>query len=652
MRRAGPIDSPTDPFASVPLPKRGKKPKVDGLPPGVSRDIFGPQDRPDPEPAPASGGTAALPPVAPPPQPWPMQDQAQPPGPPEPQPAPAYEPDTPRRGLLPTLLVVAVVLGLAAYLVPAVAMSGQVLPGTRVSGIDIGGLTINQAADRLRAQLASRLERPVTVNVGGREEVIQPDEAGLELDVVATLGEASSGFPGPGQVWQALTGTTELEPALTVDSSQLTRSVEGLAEIVDRPPKEGRVAFVGLRPQALMPQEGALLDRQAAVEAIGAAFLRSHDNISLSLAPAAPKSSEETVRQALADARRAVAAPLTLTHAGRSATLTPAAVAASLSYVSDASGGLQPRFDAEKALKSVEGGLVGAANRPRDATYQIVGDRPVLVPARQGRGVDADRLSRDVVEALGSPSARTVPVTLAAARPRRTTGEVSGLGIKEKVAEFTTAFACCQPRAGNIRRMAQALDGHLVLPKQTFSFNTAVGEPTAEAGYVEAPQVVGGRLVNVVGGGGSQFATTLYNAVFAGGYEGVEHTPMDYHTPHYPIGRDAAVLFPGRDYKWLNDSEHGVLIKTTSTDTSVSVTLWSTRRYDKVETVVSDRREVRSFRREVSKEAGCLPTEGQAGFTVDVTRVFFKGGEEVKRDERQVTKYRPQAQVTCANGQG
>ncbi|MEU4511478.1 hypothetical protein AB0G05_18460, partial [Nonomuraea wenchangensis] len=57
MRDAGPIESPTDPFASVPLPTSSvsRKPRIEGLPPGVSRDIFGPPDRQDTRPAQGPG---------------------------------------------------------------------------------------------------------------------------------------------------------------------------------------------------------------------------------------------------------------------------------------------------------------------------------------------------------------------------------------------------------------------------------------------------------------------------------------------------------------------------------------------------------------------------------------------------------------------
>lgn len=664
MRNAGPIESPTDPFASVPLPTSGvsKKPRIEGLPPGVSRDIFGPPDRQ--EPRPAQGPSAqvgpsgsALPPVAPPAQPWPMKDK-EPSAPPAPvfgvagpSARPSFDDDSEshrRRRLLPGLVLFVVVLAALAYVVPAVLMSGAVLRGTHVAGVDIGGLTVTQAADKLRAELGARLSKPVAVDVAGRQDTVQADEAGLELDVVGTIGQAPSGFPSPQEVWQGLTGVTELQPKVSLDSSQLARTVEGLAESVDKPAVEARVTFTGLRPKAREPAEGVLLDRADAVRRIGDAFLRGGGSVALTLRPAKPVTTTESVRAALAKARRAVAAPITLTVGDKQAQLPPAVIAANLTFIPDGDGTLVPEFDAKAALVGVESELVDAAQQPRDATYEIVDDKPVLVPSRTGRGVNDKLLARDAEKVFDAGGGRTIPVRLGAVEPTVTTQQVSGLGIKEIVGSFTTTFDCCQPRVKNIQRMAQQLDGYLVKPGETFSINDVIGERTVEDGYVEAGQIVGGRMVNIVGGGVSQFATTMYNAAFFGGFDDVEHQPMDYYATRYPAGRDVALLYPDTDLKWRNDSDFGVFVETSSTETSVSVTLWSTKRYDKVEAVESERRNFTPFRREVSSEPDCLPTVGEQGFIIDVARVFHKDGKVVKKDKKLTTKYRPQAQITCA----
>ncbi|GAA1671225.1 VanW family protein [Nonomuraea maheshkhaliensis] len=658
MRNAGPIESPTDPFASVPLPTSGvsKKPRIEGLPPGVSRDIFGPPGRQEARPAQgpsAPGGPSgknALPPVAPPAQPWPMAGKESPPpafgG--SPERPPAYEPEPPKRGrLLPGVITVVLMLAALAYVVPAVLMSGSVLRGTHVAGVDIGGLTVTQAADKLRSELATKLSKPVVAEIGDNRETIQADEAGLELDVVGTIGQAPSGFPSPQEVWRGLTGTTELQPKISVDASQLIRTVDGMAEAADKRAREGRVTFTGLVPKAHLPQDGVLLDRDDAVKRISDAFLNGGGTVVLTLRPAKPVTTPESVETAVEKAKAAVAAPLTLTLGDKQTQIPPATIAANLTYVAGGDGALVPEFNAKAVLAAAESSLVDAAQQPRDATYQIVDGKPVLVPARVGRGINDKLLARDAEKVFDQGGARTIPVRLGTVAPAVQTSEIQGLGIREVVGQFTSTFDCCQPRVKNIQRMAQELDGHIVKRGDTFSLNDFLGERTIEDGYVEAGQVVGGRTVNVVGGGQSQFATALYNAAFFGGFEDIEHQAMDYFAERYPAGRSVALLYPDVDLKWRNDSDQGVLIKTASTETSVTVTLWSTKRFDKVEAVESERRDFTPFRRETSSAPGCLPTTGQQGFTIDVTRVFHKDGKVAKKDKKLTTKYRPQPQIAC-----
>ncbi|WP_431903232.1 VanW family protein [Nonomuraea sp. bgisy101] len=657
MANARPMDPPTDPFASVPTPKpgKGRKPRVGGLPPGVSPDIYGPTGRQDQRPV----GPTALPPVAPPPQPWPMAEGQQdyepaPPPPPvfglqerrsfaEPPPPPA----PPRRGrLLPAIAVVIAVLLVLAYVVPAVIMSDSVLPGTRVDGVDIGGLTVTEAADRLRDELAPKIERPLQVEVNGRKETVESDEAGVELNVVGTIEQAPSGFPSPIEVWRALTGTTTIEPKVTIESAQLARTVEGLAAKYDQKAREGRVAFKGLQPVTVAPREGRVLDQAAAAKLISEAFLGSHGTVTLPVKIDEPTTKPAAVKAAAATATSALSGPITLTRDGKQAQIPVAAIAANLTFVSDGEGGLEPRFDARQAIAGIEGQLIDAAQAPRDATYDVVDGRLKLVSARKGKGVDDKKLAVDVAEALKTGGSRTIPVDLAVVAPRMTDSELRGMGIKEKVGSFTTQHPCCAARVTNIQLMARTLDGYIVKPGETFSINGIVGERTTAKGYVPAGQIVAGKMEDGVGGGVSQFATTMYNAAYFGGFEDVEHMAHMYWISRYPPGREATVFWPTVDLKWKNDSPYGVLVKTSYTGTSITVTLWSTKRYDKVESVTSPKRNHVAFTRKEDDSPGCKPQEAHDGFTIDVTRVITKDGVEVKR-ERKTTTYRMGPQVTC-----
>jgi len=557
------------------------------------------------------------------------------------------EPERPRRSRrLPILLSVLVILVAVAYLAPAALMSDSVLRGTRVGGVDIGGLKVTEAADRLREQLAAKIGEPIPVLADRRELTVDPVRAGMALDVVSTIQAAQSGFPSPPQVWRALTGGVDLEPRVTIGEAELARAVGRLAAEVDKEPREGRVAFRNGEVVAYQPREGRVLDQRAAVEAIRGAFLAPRVPLSLPMVAARPKTAPEAVEKATVLARKAVQEPITLTMNGRQVVMPVATIAAHLAFVADGAGDLRPRFDARKALAGLESSLIDSARAPRDAGYEVVNGALRLVPAREGEGVDDRALAAAVVELVLSGGSRTIPVEPGIVAPRVGDAEIKRLGIKEKVSEFTTAHPCCAARVTNIHTMADAVDGHLVRPGETFSLNGVVGERTAAKGYLPAGQIVGNRTEDGVGGGVSQFATTLFNAAYRGGFEDVEHMAHSYYISRYPAGIEATVFWPSVDLKWRNDSAYGVLIKTAYTGTSLTVSLWSTRRYDKVELISGERRNVTPFTRETSDAPGCQPMGGGQGFTVDVTRTITHKGAQVARETKS-TVYRPQLNLVC-----
>jgi vancomycin resistance protein YoaR len=154
---------------------------------------------------------------------------------------------------------------------------------------------------------------------------------------------------------------------------------------------------------------------------------------------------------------------------------------------------------------------------------------------------------------------------------------VPKLGISQVIGTFSTAYDPGQPRVTNIHRIADLLRGWVILPGETMSLNAVVGPRTAGGGFVAAQSIVAGhRYGTDVGGGISQFATTLLNAAYAGGLDIVEHQSSSLYDPHVPLGRDATVSFPSPDLKLRDATPYGVLVWTSYTDTSVTVTLYST----------------------------------------------------------------------------
>ncbi|MEU8174586.1 VanW family protein [Microbispora hainanensis] len=654
MRNAGAsVDPPTDPSgaASVPPHKHPVRratslPRgVSALPRGVSADIFAEPGAPAAPAAKPSGG-GSIPPPAAPVEPWRVPER---PAREEPavvlsqDPDDLYDPVPQGRTLRRALIGMAALL-LLLYLVPAVFMAGKVLPGTTVLGVDIGGQSRSEAAATLRERLYAQARTPVIVRQGTRRLTVDPQQAGLMLDAEATAWAAPGGFPNPLEVWNALTGTREVKPVVSVDRRKLDEAVARfIAAPLERPGREGDVEFEGVTPVPIYPRVGHVIDRKATADQIVRGYL---DPVAVVVVPTSrdlPHITRAEVRRALQWARRAVAAPLTLTNGTASVGLPPATLARYLTFAPDGAV-LRPHFDAVAAIASVEPTLVGPSRVARDAAFTVKDGRPVLVPGRPGDRVDTDRLAADVLAALDGGD-RTVAVSVVNGPPRITDDAVQRMGIREEIARFTTSYACCPQSAGNIRTAAALLDGRLVEPGKMFSFNEVVGPRTTAAGFGSiGPTMIRGRA-GLEAAGMTQVATTLLNAVIRAGLRVGEHTPPEVHASQLPIGTEAAVSFPGPDLRWRNDSQYGVLVHASTSGTSLTVTLWSTKRYDVdvQEPVVGQRVELPAV---TGQGPGCVTTQGQPGFTAAVTRVLRQNGEVVSRQTFR-TSYHAQAAVIC-----
>jgi vancomycin resistance protein YoaR len=123
--------------------------------------------------------------------------------------------------------------------------------------------------------------------------------------------------------------------------------------------------------------------------------------------------------------------------------------------------------------------------------------------------------------------------------------------------------------------MARALNGYVLLPGETLSIDRIIGPRTTAKGYVPAPYLQAGEgQCCAVGGGVSQFGTTLHNAVFWGGFRVVQHKPHTAWISRYPLGIEATLVYSSIDYRFTNDTLTPLTIRTSTTSTSLTVELW------------------------------------------------------------------------------
>ncbi len=158
-----------------------------------------------------------------------------------------------------------------------------------------------------------------------------------------------------------------------------------------------------------------------------------------------------------------------------------------------------------------------------------------------------------------------------------------GTMITELVGEFTTHHPCCESRVTNIHRIADLVRGAYILPGETFSINEFVGPRTVAGGFVSAGAIRQGHMVLEVGGGVSQFITTTFNAAYFAGLDFDEYRSHTIYFSRYPYGREATIGIPAPDLILNNTTQYPVLIWPTYDDTSVTVSMYSTKHIEVLE---------------------------------------------------------------------
>jgi vancomycin resistance protein YoaR len=330
-------------------------------------------------------------------------------------------------------------------------------------------------------------------------------------------------------------------------------------------------------------------------------------------------------------------------------TISEAAIAKSLVLTADARGEIKPRVDGTRLRAAIAGQLAKVETQPREARITTAGGTPEILASTGGQLVDTGKLSTDLLAVLRQPADRTVAADLVAVAPRTTAEDLAVLGIKEQVSTFTTHFTggLSSPRTKNIIQIAREVDGAIVRPGETFSLNGHTGPRGYAEGYRDAPIILDGKLVPGVGGGASQFTTTIFNAAYYAGLKDVEHKPHSYYFSRYPAVIESTIYYPDLDLKFRNDTRYGVLIDTSYTADSITVSMWSTKVYDSVRTVYSARRDVTQPEK-IYLDPGptCIATSGSEGFTQDAWRIFRKDGREIKR-EKFTWRYDAEPEYVC-----
>jgi vancomycin resistance protein YoaR len=560
-----------------------------------------------------------------------------------------------RRGVWLAVWGLVIMLG-GLYLVGWLLLGSTVPDDTRVAGVDIGGMAPDRAADHLEYELADRVDDPIPLVWQGQRFELDPVAAGLRLDAEASVRAAGGGRSwNPLDMMASLLSSGDVRPVIDVDERAFNAALDRIADQIDLAPVEPRVVFAASGGRTvLQARSGHVLDRPAVTDDIVTAYLRSDRPVQLRIDAVEASVGGSEVAKALNQvAKPAISGPIRLRLPNTTVELTVPQFAPAL-ILRGRDGALAPSFDVGRLSQTTAVLRQRIDVPPRNARIVLRNGRPAIIPSRPGRRLAPAHVADAIAPVLTrTGSARSVEVGTSVWPAAFSTEDARKLGVRRVVSSYTTGF----PRAGylnvNLRRATKLINGTVLKPGETFSFNQAVGPRNRDNGFTRGNDQRRGSVATSLGGGVSQVSTTLFNAAFFAGLHNVQHHTHAVFNERYPLGREAIVSWPGGDLRFKNTTPYGVLVQT-GIDRStprhrgqVHVRMWSTKYWD-ITAGRSNWRNVRQPDRTFDRSRRCNAQPGQRGFDVAVYRFFRRHGSD-KLDHKETiwTSYLPVDRVVC-----
>jgi vancomycin resistance protein YoaR len=458
----------------------------------------------------------------------------------------------------------------------------RALPGVNLQGLSLSGLTHEQIVAEVEARLTYPFDGTLVLTEGDLAWMMSPSELGVRVDSDAiasralAVGRSGSILDRLAQQIDAWYQGLSLSPILQIDQVVGGHRLSQLATMIDRPTIEADLQVHGVEVVATQGQIGREVSYEETLAAIRPSVLQMVDAVTpLVIREKPPRVLDASATASVAN--QLLSEPLRITAEGADdLILPPATVATLLRFNLDESGGgaeYRLALDPEALRQALEPLAPDLERDPENARFIFNDDTrqlDLLEPAIIGRTLDLQG-SIDEINQRVAGGERSVPLAFSLEEPAvNDAATAEELGISEAVSVVSTYFNGSSPeRIQNIKTASSAFHGLLIPPGETLSMSDVLGDISLDNGYAEALIIFGDRTINGVGGGVCQVSTTLFRAVFFGGYEIVERNPHAYRVGYYEQGPgspgpglDATVFVPLVDFKFHNDTPYWLLLET------------------------------------------------------------------------------------------
>lgn len=445
-----------------------------------------------------------------------------------------------------------------------------ILPGIHIKDYDVSNLSMSDARYELDKYIKDNIPEEIKLVHGDFEATISVSQIEAEFDTKSAsstafnIGKQGNIFNNNIYILSAMFGNVNIEPNLTLNRKQLTKNLEDISTQLPDAVVESSYYIEDSNLIVTSGKEGSVVDVNATIEAIKYAI--------------SDFSSKSKVVNIVVENK-------------------------------------QPNpIDIENIYNEIH-------KDPVDAYYT---KEPFAVFPSEN-GFDFDISIDEAKDIINSEQKEEYTIPLKILYPNVTTNMIGTEAFPDMLSTFSTNYAASNKnRTTNLILAANKINGTVLMPGETFSYNKVVGERTIAAGYKEAPIYVQGQVVDGLGGGICQITTTLYNAVVFANLEVTQRSNHQFVTSYAPASRDATVVYGAIDFQFKNNREYPIKLVCSVAGGVATFQIFGQKQEDDYEVQISNYETGRSATAIYSEAYKILKRDGKVVDKVLLSRDVYK----------------------------
>lgn len=470
------------------------------------------------------------------------------------------------------------------------SFSGKIYRGVTVNDVIMGGLTAEEAAEKLEKSIRYPFETEFTFTYGDRVWRASPQDLGFRLQTeemakkAMEVGRSGGLFQNISDCIKALLQGWDLDPIFLSDERVAFNFISKIAEEIDVPMGHPSITLQGSEVVIVPGESGQMVNRELAMKQLEVSA-QNFQAGQIELPVEILRATEANLGEQKQILDNLLSRDFVLYTNDERGTITvdtiPADILAGMIDFEPVIQESNVTIEMTPKAEPFYNRLVETGNEvyrePRNARFTFNESSlqlDLLYPAQTGKELDKEQSMRNITNAIRAGK-NQAELALSIQQPTlKGTETAAELGISGLVhTENTYFFYSDEGRIRNIQVGSEKLNGWMIAPGETFSMSQAVGEVSPETGFAESSVIFGDATVQDVGGGLCQVSTTLFRAAFHYGLPIEERHAHGYRVYYYErlkdkqldpglAGMDAAVYLPVLDLKFTNDTPYWILMET------------------------------------------------------------------------------------------